>query len=233
MNGRYLFTSESVTEGHPDKIADIITDAILDAVLEQDPEGRVGIEALVSGENITVAGQIESFFQPDIRDIVRRTIKEIGYTKNDYGLNPDCSISLFINGQAKDISRGIDQSLERRTGEKDASMIGAGDQGMMFGYACNKTPELMPLPIMLAHQLAYRLARVRKEEILPYLRPDGKSQVTVEYKNGIPKKVTSVVIAAQHDLEVPDGILQRDIREKVINQVIPGQYLDDETGYFI
>jgi S-adenosylmethionine synthetase len=233
MNNKYLFTSESVTEGHPDKIADQITDAILDSVLEKDPYGRVGIEALVSAENITVAGQIESSYHPDIPKIVRQTIKEIGYTESCYGLNPNCTISIFINGQAKDISIGIDKSLEARAGEKNASLIGAGDQGMMFGYACNETPELMPLPIMLAHKLVYRLTQVRKEKILPYLWPDGKSQVTVEYENGIPKKVTAVIIAAQHNPDIPYNILQKEIREKVINSVIPDKYLAVDTKYFI
>jgi S-adenosylmethionine synthetase len=213
MNNRYLFTSESVTEGHPDKIADQITDAILDSVLEKDPNGRVGIEALVSAENITVAGQINSSYHPDIPKIVRQTIKDIGYTESCYGLNPNCTISVFINGQAKDISMGIDKSLEARAGEENASLTGAGDQGMMFGYACKETPELMPLPIMLAHKLVYRLA---------YL-----------YEKGIPKKVTAVVIAAQHSPDVSNETLQKDIREKVIDYMIPDKYLDADTKYFI
>jgi len=233
MNNKYLFTSESVTEGHPDKIADQITDAILDSVLEKDPSGRVGIEALVSAENITVAGQIKSSYHPDIPKIVRRTIKDIGYIENCYGLNPNCTISVFINEQAKDISIGIDKSLEARTGEENASVTGAGDQGMMFGYACKETPELMPLPIILAHKLVYRLAEVRKKKILPYLRPDGKSQVIVEYEDEIPKKVVAVVIAAQHHPDVPYETLQKDIKEKVIKYVIPGKYLDPCTKYFI
>ncbi|MBE3114128.1 MAG: methionine adenosyltransferase, partial [Actinobacteria bacterium] len=233
MDNRYLFTSESVTEGHPDKIADQITDAILDSVLEKDPNGRVGIEALVSAENITIAGQIKSSYHPDIPKIVRQTIKDIGYNENCYGLNPNCTISVFINGQAKDISMGVDKSQEARAGEENASLTGAGDQGMMFGYACNETPELMPLPIMLAHKLVYRLTRLRKEKILPYLWPDGKSQVTVEYEDGIPKKVVAVVIAAQHSPDVSNDTLQKDIREKVIDYVIPDKYLDDDTKYFI
>jgi len=233
MTKRYLFTSESVTEGHPDKIADLISDAILDDVLEHDSQGRVGVEALVSAENITISGQIQSVYKPDITKIVRQVIREIGYTEERYGLNPDCSISIFVNGQSKDIAMGIDRCLESKTGEDNGSDTGAGDQGMMFGFACNETPELMPLPIMLAHQLAYRLAQVRKDGTLSYLRPDGKDQVTVAYEDGIPVEVTTVVIAAQHNARVSVDTLEGDIKEQVIKKVITEQYLSDDTKYYI
>lgn len=233
MTKRYLFTSESVTEGHPDKIADLISDAILDDVLEHDPTGRVGVEVLVSTENITISGQIQSEYRPDITKIVRQVIREVGYTKQRYGLNPDCSISIFVNGQSKDIAMGIDRCLESKTGEGNGSDTGAGDQGMMFGFACNETPELMPLPIMLAHRLTHQLAQVRKDGTLPYLRPDGKAQVTVAYEDRVPTKVTTVVIAAQHNALVSMDNLEGDIKEQVIKKVIPEQYLSDDTKYYI
>lgn len=233
MNKKYLFTSESVTEGHPDKIADQISDAILDEVLRGDPQGRVGIEALVSAENITISGQIRASYKPDITDIVRQVIYEIGYTDNCYGLNPDCSISLFVNGQSKDIAMGVDRCLELKT-EKDFNTdIGAGDQGMMFGYACTETSVLMPLPIMLAHQLTHRLACLRKDGTLAYLRPDGKAQVTVLYENGAPKSVATVVIAAQHNAQISMHTLKEDIKELVIKEVVPEHLLSDGTKYFI
>ena len=232
MTKRCLFSSESVTEGHPDKIADQISDAILDDVLEHDHAGRVGVEALVSAENITIAGQIQSVYRPDIPKIVRQVIREIGYTEERYGLNPDCSISIFVNGQSKDIALGIDRCLESKTGDNSPE-TGAGDQGMMFGYACNETPELMPLPITLAHQLTHRLAWLRKEKAIPYLRPDGKAQVTVAYEDGVPVKVTTVVIAAQHNALVTMDNLERDIKEQVIKKVIPEHYLSEDTKYYI
>lgn len=233
MNRKHLITSESVTEGHPDKIADQISDVILDAVLEDDPEGRVGVEALVSGENITIAGQIQADCKVNIPKIVRRVIQDIGYTDSSYGLNPDCSIPVFINGQSKDIAQGIDRCLESRLDTGYDSIIGACDQGMMFGFACRETPSLMPLPIMLAHQLTYRLAQVRKEGILPYLRPDGKAQVTVLYEDGLPKSVATVVIAAQHDANVSASTIEKDIKELVIKKVINKSFLMEDTKYYI
>ncbi len=233
MNRKYLITSESVTEGHPDKIADQISDAILDDVLENDPTGRVGVETLVSAENITISGQIQADYKADIPKIVKQVIHEIGYTDNCYGLNPECSISLFVNGQARDIALGVDRCLEMKTQKDYDSAIGAGDQGMMFGYACRETSVLMPLPIMLAHQLAYRLAQLRKKGILEYLRPDGKAQVSVLYEDGLPKSVKTVVIAAQHNDQVPTDTLENDIKEMVIKNVIPESLLSKDTKYFV
>jgi S-adenosylmethionine synthetase len=220
-NGRHLFTSESVTEGHPDKIADQISDAVLDALLAQDPYSRVACETLVTTGIAFVAGEITTQAYAEIPDIVRQTIKDVGYTRAKYGFDYEtCAVISAIHGQSPDIAQGVDPG-------------GAGDQGLMFGYACNETEELMPLPIMLAHKLVRRLTQVRKEEILDYLRPDGKSQVTVEYDGDKPVRVEAVIISAQHSSLVKIETIREDVLEKVIHAVIPSNLLDSRTKYFI
>lgn len=219
--GKYLFTSESVTEGHPDKIADQISDAILDAIIERDPRGRVACETLVTTGLIFITGEITTKCYVDIPEIARRVLKEIGYTQASFGIDyKSCSVITSIHEQSPDIAQGV---------ERD----GAGDQGMMFGYATTETPELMPLPIMLAHKLTLRLAEVRKKKILPYLRPDGKSQVTVEYENGFPKCVKAVVISTQHSPEVEVEDIEDEIITKVIKPCIPEKYQNEEMSYYI
>jgi S-adenosylmethionine synthetase len=226
----YLFTSESVTEGHPDKLADQISDAILDGILAEDPYGRVACETLVSTGLVQVAGEITTETYVDIPAIARETVREVGYTRAKYGFDHEtCGVMVAIHEQSPDISQGVAQSLETRTDVNDDDVLdaqGAGDQGMVFGYACTETPELMPMPILLAHKLTRRLSEVRKAEILPYLRPDGKSQVTVRYEDGVPVEVTKVVLAAQH----ADGIdvetlIKPDMLEHVVEPILPkGMY---------
>lgn len=240
MADKFLFTSESVTEGHPDKIADQISDTILDAILAQDPHGRVACETIVTTGQVHVFGEIRTTAHVDYGALIRKTINDIGYTNADYGFDGDhCGILISLGRQSTDIAMGVDQSKEAKNGNKDKlGTTGAGDQGMMFGYASNESEPYfkgayMPLPITLAHRLSYRLAQVRKNGELPYLRPDGKTQVTVEYENGKPVRVDTIVISTQHNPDVSHEQIEKDMKEKVVNQVIPAELLDDQTIYHI
>ncbi|MCL6559234.1 MAG: methionine adenosyltransferase [Firmicutes bacterium] len=231
-----LFTSESVTEGHPDKVADQISDAILDAMIAKDPEARVALETLVTTGLAFVAGEVTTKCYVDIPTIVRETIRDVGYTRAKFGFDSEtCAVITSIQEQSPDIAVGVGEALEVRSGqERDPfSLVGAGDQGLMFGYATNETPELMPLPIMLAHKLARRLALVRKNGEIPYLRPDGKTQVTVEYDDDQPVRVATVLVSAQHHPDIEPPVIREDILTKVIRQVIPSHLLDGETRFLV
>jgi len=236
MTERHLFTSESVSEGHPDKVADQISDAILDALLEKDPLARVACETSVTTGLVLVFGEVSTTAYVDIQKVVRETIKEIGYTRAKYGFDGDTvAVLVAIDEQSPDIAQGVDTALEARTEKKDIlDEIGAGDQGLMFGFAVDETPEFMPLPISLSHRLVKRLAELRKTEEISYLRPDAKSQVTVEYDDqGKPQRVDTVVISTQHDDATDNETIHRDVIEKVIKEVIPSELLDDKTKYYI
>ncbi len=235
MAYRRLFTSESVTEGHPDKVADQISDAVLDALLKEDPHSRVAVETFAITGQIHIAGEVSTKTYVDIPRIVRETIKEIGYDRSAVGFDYEtCGVSVSIDEQSPDIAMGVDRSLEAKGGEDDPfELTGAGDQGMMFGYACRETAELMPLPIVLAHNLTRHLAAMRKNGTIPYLRPDGKSQVTVEYDGNTPVAVDAVVISTQHDPDIALDVIRREIADKVIAHVIPSNLRSESTRVFV
>lgn len=236
MTERHLFTFESVSEGHPDKIADQISDAILDAMLEQDPDARVAVETSVTTGLVLVFGEVSTTAYVNIQQIVRDTIREIGYTDGQYGFDADnCAVITAIDEQSPDIAQGVDDSLETRGGNVDPlDKIGAGDQGLMFGYATDETPEYMPLTLMLSHKLMQKIAKLRKDGTIPYLRPDAKAEVTVEYdENDKPLRVDTVVLSTQHDPEIALDQIRHDVIEQVIKAVIPAELLDDDTKYFI
>jgi S-adenosylmethionine synthetase len=231
----YMLTSESVTEGHPDKLCDQISDAVLDAILAQDAYARVACETAVTNGLIIVLGEITTDCYVEIPQIVREVVRDVGYTHPEYGFEYQaCGVMVSIKEQSSDIALGVDKSLEaKRASANELDKVGAGDQGMMVGFACSETPELMPLPISLAHKLCRRLARVRKDGVLPYLRPDGKSQVTIEYSHGIPQRVDSIVLGAQHDPDVSQAQIEKDVIKQVIGAVIPASLMDDKTKYYV
>ena len=230
---RKFFTSESVTEGHPDKICDQISDAILDAMLEQDPFSRVACETFCTTGLVTIMGEITTKASVDITRIARQTIKEIGYDRAKYGFDADtCGVMTAIHEQSADIALGVDNSAEAKSGESENDH-GAGDQGLMFGYACNETKELMPLPISLAHKLAMRLTKVRKDGVLPYLRPDGKTQITIEYVDDKPVRVEAIVVSSQHSADISLDTIRKDVIDNVILPIVPNEMIDDNTKIFV
>ena len=237
MSAPSLFiTSESVTEGHPDKLCDIISDAVLDTILASDPMARVACETAATTGLVLVMGEITTDCYVEIQDIVRKVVRDVGYTRAKYGFDYEtCGVMVSVKEQSKDIAMGVDKSLEIRSGEdnNERETLGAGDQGMMVGFACNETPEFMPLTISLAHKLCQRLAQVRKDGTLRYLRPYGKSQVTVEYSRGVPQRVDSVVIGAQHDPAISHDVIEHDVIEQVIKAVIPTSLLNERTKYYV
>ena len=230
-----LFTSESVTEGHPDKVCDIISDSVLSAIYEKDPNARVACETFTTTGTIVIMGEISTTATVDYVKIARDAVREIGYTSSDMGFDADsCGVMVAIDKQSADIALGVDKAKEAKDGNKDAEAeVGAGDQGMMFGYACNETEELMPLPIVLAHNLAKKLTKVRKDGVLKYLRPDGKTQVTVEYEGDKPLRVDTVVVSTQHDADVSLEQIFADVKREVIETTVPAELLDENTKYFI
>ncbi|MFH1085997.1 MAG: methionine adenosyltransferase, partial [Chloroflexota bacterium] len=233
---KFLFTSESVSEGHPDKVCDQISDSVVDAILSQDPYGRVACETVATTGLILVTGEITTSCYVDIPVLVRQTVADIGYFSADYGFDCNtCGVITSIKEQSADIALGVDKAQEAKNGamQDNVEQIGAGDQGMMFGYACTETPELMPMPIMLAHGLVKRLAALRKDGTLPYLRPDGKSQVTVEYSHGKPVRVDTIVVATQHAPDVSQERIRADVIEHVVRAVVPAHMLDKNTKYYV
>ncbi len=228
-----LFTSESVTEGHPDKICDAVSDAIVDAILAADPNGRVAAETIATTDFLMIMGEITSAVHPDYEAIARETVRRIGYTRPEYGFDADTfTFQMRLDRQSPDIALGVDRALESKAGD-EVDTIGAGDQGMMFGFACDETPELMPLPIELAHKLAFRLAEVRKSGLLPYLGPDGKTQATVEYDGDIPARIDTVVVSTQHDADTELADIRRDIIDAVIRPILPAALLDENTRILV
>ena len=234
MNHKRFFTSESVTEGHPDKVCDIISDSILDEMLRQDPLSRVACETFCTTGLVAIMGEVTTHADVDLQKVVRDAVREIGYTRAKFGFDCDsCAVISSIHEQSPDIAMGVDRSLEAKEGAGDGLDIGAGDQGLMFGYACNETPELMPLPIALSHALAKRLAALRKSGGVDYLRPDGKTQVTVEYRDGVPARVDTIVISTQHSPDAELSVIRQDMIDRVILPTVPGALLDEQTKIYV